>query len=163
MTVRRARPSDVESIYRLMVDLARYERAEHEVRSSASDVSAALFDDEPSAHCHVVDVEGEIVGFALWFTNFSTWTGTRGLYIEDLFVEPAHRGRGWGLALMSALARECVERGWSRFEWSVLDWNRPAISFYRRIGAEAMEEWTRYRLSGDALRALGDGADPAIS
>ncbi len=146
-----------------MLDLARYERAEHEVHSSPEDFRAALFDPEPSAHCHVVDADGEIVGFALWFVNFSTWTGTRGLYVEDLFVEPEHRGNGWGLALMRALARECVERGWSRFEWSVLDWNRPAISFYRRIGAEALEEWTRYRLSGSPLVALGAPEDPLLS
>ncbi len=160
MSVRPAVPADVDSIYRLMVDLARYERAEHEVHSTPDDVRAALFDSEPSAHCHVVEVNGEIIGFALWFTNFSTWTGTRGLYVEDLFVEPQLRGQGWGLALMRELARECVTRGWTRFEWSVLDWNRPAISFYRRIGAEALEEWTRYRLSGRALLELGEGLGP---
>lgn len=139
-----------------MTDLARYEKAEHEVTSSTQDLARALFGDRPHVFCHVTESGGEIVGFALWFLNFSTWMGSSGLFVEDLYVDPAHRGRGHGLALMRTLARACHDNGWTRFEWSVLDWNRPAINFYRRIGAVAMEEWTKYRLSGAALQSLAD-------
>jgi GNAT superfamily N-acetyltransferase len=103
---------------------------------------------------HVVEHEGTVVGFALWFTTYSTWLGRHGLWLEDLFVLPEHRGAGHGKALLAALARICVDNGWGRLEWNVLDWNEPALAFYRAIGAQPLDEWTVHRLSGDALRAL---------
>jgi GNAT superfamily N-acetyltransferase len=111
----------------------------------------ALIAEEPSAY-----TESDTVGFALWFRNFSTWTGTHGVYLEDLYVRPSARGAGHGKALLSALAGICVERGYERFEWWVLDWNDPSIGFYRSLGAEPMEEWTVFRMSGEPLQALAN-------
>lgn len=144
----------------LVRELAEYEKAPHEVRSSEQDFHAALFGADPAVFAHMAldDATGETAGFALWFLTFSTWTGTHGIYLEDLFVRPVFRGRGYGKALLAELARICVERGYRRLEWSVLDWNRPAIDFYAAMGAVPMDEWTTFRLTGDPLHRLGESA-----
>ena len=152
MIVRLATPDDVGAVHSLIVELAQYERAAHEVVSTVEQISDALFADDAHVSCLVADHDGEVVGLALWFLNFSTWLGTSGVYLEDLYVTPHHRGHGVGRALMGELARLCVERGYSRFQWSVLDWNTPSIDFYRSIGAVAMDEWTTFRLEGTRLR-----------
>ncbi|MGL5867329.1 MAG: GNAT family N-acetyltransferase [Dermatophilaceae bacterium] len=155
--VRPARPGDVPVILRLVRDLAEYERAAHEVRATEEQFAAALFpaSGAPTTHAHVAEVGGEVVGMALWFPSFSTWTGTHGIWLEDLYVTPAQRGSGLGQELLRALAALCVERGWHRLEWWVLDWNAPSIAFYRSLGAVPQDEWTRFRLSGPALESLG--------
>jgi GNAT superfamily N-acetyltransferase len=157
--VRRAQPDDVDAIHALVVDLARYERAEHEVIAVPADLDRALFGQEPAVFAHVAEADGEVVGFALWFQTYSTWDGRSGIWLEDLFVRPAHRGSGAGRALLSALASECRDRGWSRLQWWVLDWNEPALGFYRRLGATAMDEWTVHRVTGPALAALAAAGD----
>lgn len=152
--VRTARPEDVPSLVSLVRELATYERAADQVRIDAVALNAALFTTSPKAHCLVVDADGEVAGMALWFVTFSTWVGRHGIYLEDLYIRPAHRGRGHGKALLAELAAVCIERGYGRLEWSVLDWNEPAIGFYRSLGAVAMDEWTVHRLTGDPLAAL---------
>nr|WP_294696775.1 GNAT family N-acetyltransferase [uncultured Friedmanniella sp.] len=155
--LRPARPCDVDRIHQLVLDLAAYERAADQVQSTPEQLRQALFGPAPAVHALVAEApSGSVVGFALYFLNFSTWQGVHGLYLEDLYVEPAHRGSGLGKALLQALAEIAVERGYARFEWSVLDWNSPSIEFYRRLGAVAMDGWTVYRLDGDALRAAAD-------
>jgi GNAT superfamily N-acetyltransferase len=150
-----ARADDVPEIYRLMRDLASYEKSLPNVTATEEDLRRSLFGDSPAVFAHVATAGDRIVGFALWFLNYSTWTGRHGIYLEDLYVEPGMRGRGHGKALLAELARICADRGYGRLEWSVLDWNTPSIEFYKSIGAEAMDEWTVYRLAGPALRALG--------
>ena len=162
--VRPARPSDVPEILALVRELAEYERSAHEVQASEELVAELLFGTNtpggtPAAFCHVVeaaDAEAphRLAGFALWFLNTSTWTGRHGIYLEDLYVRPAERGRGLGRALMAELARICLDRGYARLEWWVLDWNTPAIDFYRTLDARPMDEWTVHRLSGEPLRRL---------
>jgi len=152
--IRRVARSDVERVVALAHELADYEKAPDECHLTATQLHAALFGPEPALFGHVAEVDGEVVGFAVWFLSFSTWRGVHGLYLEDLFVRPEHRGSGLGRALLVALARECVERGYERFEWSVLNWNTPSIEFYRSQGAVPLDEWTRYRLADDALAAL---------
>jgi len=154
MRVRPAQPADVASIGQLIRELASYERALHEAVADDELLESALFGDRPHVFCHVVELNGEVVAMALWFLSFSTWLGTSGLYLEDLYVRESVRGRGYGKALMRELARICLERGYPRFEWSVLDWNTPSIDFYRSIGAVAMDEWTKFRLSGRDLESL---------
>ena len=158
MQIRLARPEDVPTISQLVRDLASYERAASEATATDAQLDAALFGGDPHVFCHVCELNGVVVGFALWFRSYSTWTGASGLYLEDLYVRPDVRGRGAGLALMRVLARRCVDEGLARFEWSVLDWNEPSIAFYHRIGAHALDEWTRYRLSNDALSSFARGA-----
>jgi GNAT superfamily N-acetyltransferase len=153
--VRPARASDVPRIHQLVVDLATYERAADQVRATPQHLQAALFGPTPAAHAQVVEVDQQVVGFALWFLNFSTWEGVHGIYLEDLYVQPEHRGSGLGKALLQALAEIAVQRGYARFEWSVLDWNTPSIEFYRSLGAVPLTGWTVFRLSGGALRAVG--------
>ncbi|WP_424189319.1 GNAT family N-acetyltransferase [Actinokineospora sp. G85] len=155
--VRRARESDVDSIVGLVFELAEYEEAAHECHLTAEQLRAALFGDSPALFGHVAEVGGEVVGCALWFLNFSTWRGVHGIYLEDLYVQPAQRGQGLGKALLTALAQECVARGYQRLEWTVLDWNAPAIGFYRSIGAVPMDKWTVQRLTDGALTALAEG------
>ena len=116
-----------------------------------------MFTPQPAVWCHIAEVEGEVAGFALWYLTFSTWVGRHGIYLEDLFVRPAFRGRGVGVALLRTLARTAAERGYRRVEWAVLDWNQPAIDFYRRAGATPMDEWTVFRLTGDALNSFEQG------
>jgi GNAT superfamily N-acetyltransferase len=146
---------DVPVLLRLIGELAEYERLAHEVQASEDLLRDALFGPQPSSEAVLAFAGGEAVGFALWFHSFSTFLARRGLYLEDLFVVPAWRGRGVGRALLTHLARIAVARGCGRMEWSVLDWNEPAIRFYRSIGAKPMDEWTVYRLTGDALARLG--------
>ncbi len=151
--VREARPTDVPRIRELIVELATYERLADRARATDAQLDTALFGPAPAVFALVAEAgdEAEVVGFALWFLNFSTWEGVHGIYLEDLYVRPAHRGRGLGKALLRSLARVAVARGYARFEWSVLDWNTPSIEFYRAMGATPMDEWTVFRLSGDAL------------
>jgi GNAT superfamily N-acetyltransferase len=163
--IRPAQPGDVAEILQLIRDLADYEKLLHEVETTEADLHDMLFSDNPAAFAHVVEHESQdqrLAGFALWFRNASTWTGRYGLYLEDLYVRPEHRGSGYGRGLLATLAAICVERGYARFEWSVLDWNTPSIEFYRALGAVPMDGWTGQRVTGDALAALADQA-PARS
>ena len=152
--VREARRSDVERIRELITELAVYERSVESVKVSTEQLHSALFAPHPTVYALVAEADDEVVGFALYFLNFSTWEGVPGIYLEDLFVRSEHRGSGLGKALLQALAEIAVDRGYARFEWWVLDWNQPAIDFYRRLGAVPMDEWTVYRLSGEALRRV---------
>ena len=152
--IREAKISDVPAIYQLIIDLAVYEKEPDAVIASPDEIKENLFGANPVAFCHVAEVDGKVVGIAIWFLNYSTWLGKAGLYLEDLFVNPEYRGKGFGLELMKTLAKLCVDRGYERFQWWVLDWNEPSINFYKAIGAEAMDEWTVYRLSGNALRSF---------
>ena len=154
--VRPAVPEDVPAILELIHALALYEREPDAVETTEDDLRRALFPDDGSAttHCHVADVDGTIVGMAVWFVTFSTWTGRNGIWLEDLFVLPEHRGGGLGKALLAALAAVCVERGWPRLEWTVLDWNTPSIEFYHSLGAFPMDGWSTHRLVGAPLQQL---------
>jgi GNAT superfamily N-acetyltransferase len=153
--IRPAKVGDLPEILQLIKDLAIYEKAEHEVLATVEELERTLFGDVPKVFAHVVDVDGKVVGIAIWFLNYSTWLGKHGIYLEDLYVQPEFRGQGFGLALLKELARICVERGYPRFQWWVLDWNSPAIEFYSSHGAVAMDEWTVHRITGDALKKLG--------
>ena len=153
--IRRARPDDVPAIVDLVYGLAEYERAPQECRLTADQLHTALFGPAPAVFCHVAESGGEVAGCALWFLNFSTWRGVHGIYLEDLFVRPEERGSGLGKALLTALAQECVRNNYERLEWSVLDWNTPAIDFYKSLGALPQDEWTTYRLTDQALTDLG--------
>ena len=157
MSIRPARPADVAELRRLVGELAEYERSADQVLMTEDDLRRSLFGDQPAVFAHVAEHEGAVAGFALWFVNYSTWTGRHGIYLEDLYVSPELRGHGYGRALLTELARLCVERGYGRLEWSVLDWNEPAIGFYESLGAVAMDEWTVHRMTGPALSALADG------
>jgi GNAT superfamily N-acetyltransferase len=152
--IREAKIDDVEAIHQLIIELAVYEKEPDAVIASVRDIRENLFGENPVAFCHVAEVDGQVVGIAIWFLNYSTWLGKAGLYLEDLFVKPEFRGSGLGLKLMKTLAQLCVDRGYERFQWWVLDWNEPSINFYKSIGAEAMDEWTVYRLSGSALKSF---------
>lgn len=154
--IRTATPADVPLIHALIRELAEYEKAADEARATREQLTEALFGDRPAAFAHIAEDDGgEVVGFALWFLNFSTWRGVHGIYLEDLYVRPQARGAGHGKALLTELARLCVARGYERLEWSVLDWNRPAIGFYEGLGARPQDEWTVYRLTDGALARLG--------
>jgi len=161
-SVRVAPPDDVPRIRQLVVDLATYERSAHLVRVTNDQLHEALFSAQPAAFALVAEQEPDgVVGFALYFLNFSTWEGVHGIYLEDLYVAPEHRGTGLGKALLQSLAAVAVRRGYARFEWAVLDWNEPSIEFYRSLGAVAQDEWTVFRLSGDALSRNAAAAAPA--
>lgn len=149
-----ARRADLPLIVALVRELAEYERLLDQVRITPADLERDLFGPRPYAEAAVAWEGDEAVGFALWFHNYSTFAGRPGLYLEDLFVRPAFRGRGYGEALLRHLARLALDRGCARFEWAVLDWNEPALAFYRKLGAVAMDDWTVHRVSGDALRRL---------
>jgi len=162
--IRPARPEDVPAVVSMIHELAAYERAPEQCHITDEQLHAALFAENPAIYVHVAEVPGtdpaaeatgdtELVGFALWFLNFSTWEGVHGIYLEDLYVRPSARGSGIGKALLATLADICVERGYARLEWWVLRWN-PARDFYAAIGATAMDEWMPYRLTGPALRRL---------
>jgi GNAT superfamily N-acetyltransferase len=153
--IRSARSEESTVILQLIKDLAEYEKAPDQVEATESDLKATIFGKEPKVFCDVVEVDGEIAGMAIWFLNYSTWQGKHGIYLEDLFIKPEYRGRGYGKALLVHLAKLCEKKGFGRFQWWVLDWNSPAIEFYRSLGAEAMDEWTVYRVSGKALKDLG--------
>ena len=139
----------------MIKELAEYERAPEQAVASSEDLQRALFCEDPKVFCEIVEVDGSVIGFAIWFLNFSTWQGKHGIYLEDLFIRPSHRGQGWGKKLLQHLALKCTENNWGRFQWWVLDWNEPAIEFYKSLGAVAMDEWTVYRVSGDELENLG--------
>jgi GNAT superfamily N-acetyltransferase len=157
MSVRPIRPDDVPAAVALVRELAEYERALHEVRLTEQQLTDRLFGDAPALFGHVaVADDGVVVGIALWFLNFSTWRGTHGIYLEDLYVSPQHRGSGQGKELLRTLAALCVERGYSRLEWAVLDWNTPSIDFYKAAGAVPLDEWTVFRLTDEALSTFAD-------
>jgi GNAT superfamily N-acetyltransferase len=149
-----SRPSDVPRIRELIVELATYERSTDQAKATEEQLRRALFGEHPAVFALVADVGDDVVGFALWFLNFSTWEGVHGIYLEDLYVRTEYRGRGLGKALLQSLASIAVTRGYARFEWWVLNWNTPSIEFYQAMGATPMDEWTVFRLSGDALRAI---------
>jgi GNAT superfamily N-acetyltransferase len=158
MRIRRAVAADLEILDAFIRDLASYERALQHAHATREQLRESFFGPSPRVYCDLVETsEGDAAGFAVWFLNYSTWTGTHGIYLEDLFVRPTHRGRGYGTALLTHLAQECATRGYARMQWSVLDWNTPSIDFYRSLGAEAQDEWTGYRLSGSKLRDLAAG------
>jgi len=154
--VRDAVPDDVGQVVDLVRQLARYERCEDAVQATEEDFRRALFCTSPQVFALVAEAEGKVIGIAVYFVSFSTWTGRHGLYLEDLFVVPEHRSRGVGRALLGSLAARALDRGCARLEWAVLDWNRPAIDFYRSLGAIANDDWTTFRLSGAALAEVGD-------
>ncbi|WP_237152349.1 GNAT family N-acetyltransferase [Oryzibacter oryziterrae] len=158
VTTRPARPEDADAIFAFVEALSVYEKLEHLMEATPRSFRDALFCDAPRVFCELALVEGEVAGVAIWFYNFSTFLGRHGLYLEDLFVDPHHRGVGAGKALLAALARRCVDEGLGRFEWSVLDWNTPAIDFYRAQGADINHGWLPVRLTGAALAKLAEAA-----
>jgi GNAT superfamily N-acetyltransferase len=157
LETRSARPQDVGVVFDFIRELAEYERLSHAVSATPDDIAAALFGPAPRAFAEIAEFDGEPVGFALWFYNFSTFVGRCGLYLEDLYVRPSARGAGAGKALLRRLAQRCVAEGLGRFEWSVLDWNAPAIGFYDGLGAASLDDWRIRRLSGEALKRLAEG------
>jgi len=152
--IRPAVDDDVDALVQLIRDLAEYERSPGSVQIEPEQLRMALFGDSPTVFAHVADEGGRILGMAIWFLNFSTWTGRSGIYLEDLYVRPEERAQGIGRALIAALASIAVQAGYGRIDWSVLDWNEPAVRFYRSIGATPMDEWTGFRLSGPGIAAL---------
>jgi len=158
LNIRRARPDEAGLVLSLLRELAEYEKLLHEFEATEAGIAAALFTDNPRLFCEIAEWHREPVGFAIWFNNFPTFSGRAGIYLEDLFVRPLHRGKGIGKALLAHLAKKCVANGWSRLQWSVLDWNTPSIEFYKSLGADMMDEWTICRIGGSALTALAKGA-----
>ncbi|MFI6940620.1 GNAT family N-acetyltransferase [Streptomyces sp. NPDC050418] len=154
--IRTATPADIPVIHAMVRELAEYEKALDEANATEEQLHTALFGDHPAAYALIAeDTDGRPAGFCVYFLNFSTWRGVHGIYLEDLYVRPEARGGGHGKALLTELARICVERGYARLEWSVLDWNAPSIAFYESLGARPQDEWTVYRLTDEALKALG--------
>ena len=158
--IRLATPADVPAIYQMIRDLAAYERALPEVTGTQQDLHQSLFGPDPVVFAHVAEHEGQVAGFALWFLNYSTWQCRPGIYLEDLYVRPEFRGGGYGRQLLTELAALCVERGYGRLDWAVLDWNEPARGFYARLGATSQDDWTINRLTGAALRSLAAARPP---
>lgn len=158
LTLRAARPGDAALVLALVRELAEYEHLAHEVVATPADFEAALFGPAPRVFCDIAEVDGVPVGLALWFYTFSTFVGRHGIWLEDLFVRPEARGAGAGRALLAHLARRCREEGLGRLEWWVLDWNAPSIAFYKAMGAVANDEWTQFRVAGDALARLAEAA-----
>ena len=156
MKIRPAKREEVGDVLQLIQDLATYEKAPDQVEASRDDLLNTIFAKEPRVFCDLVEVDGQIAGMAIWFLNYSTWQAKHGIYLEDLYIKPEFRARGYGKALLKHLAQICDREGYGRLQWWVLDWNSPAIEFYRSFGAEAMDEWTVYRTSGQALKDLGD-------
>jgi len=158
LVIRAAQPSDGALVLSLVRELAEYEKLSAEMEATEEMIAAALFCREPRLFCDIAMWNGESVGFSTWFLNYSTFKGSHGIFIEDLFVRPAYRGRGVGKGLMASLARRCIENGYGRCDWAVLDWNAPAIAFYKSIGAEMNDDWRLCRLSGPALtKFAGEG------
>ena len=157
LVIRRARPDEAGVVLSLVRELAEYEKLLHEVDATEKMLADALFGENPRLFCDIAEWNGDVAGFAVWFINFSTFSGRSGIYLEDLFVRPALRGNGIGKALLSHLAKECVANNWSRLQWSVLDWNEPSIAFYKSLGAVMMDEWTICKVAGPALTALAGG------
>ena len=158
--VRPATRDDVPLILTMIRELAEFERSLHEVQATEALLTENLFAEQPAVFCHIAELDGEVVGFALWFINFSTWVGKHGIYLDDLYVRPTARGTGVGTVLLQTLARICVDRGYDRLDWWVPDWNEKAIGFYRSIGAIAMDEWTVQRLTGEPLRRMAGTISP---
>ena len=156
MKIRPAKREEVGEVLQLIQDLATYEKAPDQVEASKDDLLNTIFAKEPRVFCDLVEVDGQIAGMAIWFLNYSTWQAKHGIYLEDLYIKPEFRARGYGKALLKHLAQICDKEGYGRLQWWVLDWNSPAIEFYKSFGAEAMDEWTVYRTSGQALKNLGD-------
>jgi GNAT superfamily N-acetyltransferase len=157
--IRAAEPADGALVFALVRELADYEKLSGEVESTPESIAAALSGPQPRLFCDVALWNGELAGFSTWFLNYSTFRGSHGIFIEDLFVRPAYRGKGVGKGLMASLARRCIQQGYGRCEWAVLVWNAPSIDFYKSIGAQAREDWRLWRLSGAALaRLAGEGA-----
>jgi len=154
LSIRRARSDEGGVVLSLVRELAEYEKLLHEVEATEAMIADALFGENPRLFCDIAEWDGEVAGFAVWFINFSTFSGRSGIYLEDLFVRPALRGKGIGKALLSHLAKACVANNWSRLQWSVLDWNEPSIAFYKSLGAVMMDEWTICKVAGPALTAL---------
>lgn len=156
MKIRPAKREEVGEVLQLIQDLATYEKAPDQVEASEDDLLNTIFAKEPRVFCDLVEVDGQIAGMAIWFLNYSTWQAKHGIYLEDLYIKPEFRAKGYGKALLKHLAQICDREGYGRLQWWVLDWNSPAIEFYRSFGAEAMDEWTVYRTSGQALKDLGN-------
>lgn len=154
--IRRAREGDETEIVAMIRELAEFEHALDECTVTENQISTALFGDDPPAFCHIAEVDGQAAAIALWFRNFSTWDGVAGVYLEDLFVRQAFRRRGLARMMLATLARECVDNGYSRLSWAVLDWNVNAIALYDAVGGKQMSEWITYRVSGPELSALAD-------
>jgi len=158
LTIRAAERRDSALIFSLVRELADYEKLSHEVDATEAMITSVLFSQAPRVFCDIAEWDGAPAGFAMWFLNFSSFRGRNGIYVEDLFVRPAFRGRGIGKALMAKLAKRCVDQDYARFEWAVLDWNEPSISFYKSLGANVMDDWRICRLSGAALRKFAEGS-----
>jgi GNAT superfamily N-acetyltransferase len=154
MIIRRAQPGDEVELAAMIHELAEFERAAHECTVTESQLRAALFGAAPTVHAHVAEVDGEAAAGALWFRNFSTWDGVAGIYLEDLFVRPRFRRRGLARAMLATLARECIDNGYTRLSWAVLDWNADAITLYDSVGGCPQDDWIAYRVSGPALSDL---------
>jgi GNAT superfamily N-acetyltransferase len=152
--IRPATPADVPQILQFAKDLALYEKEPDAVVATEADIHAGLFGPDPLVEALIAEEDGEALGFAIFYRTFSTWTGKPGFWLDDLYVRPEKRGSGAGKALLTAIAALAVERGYKRFDWWVLDWNAPSIGFYKKLGARAMDEWTVYRLDGEALKAV---------
>lgn len=159
VTIRPARPGDEAAIVAMIHELADFERAPEQCTVTESQITAALFGDDPPARCHVAEGDGQTAAMALWFRTFSTWDGVAGIHLEDLYVRPAFRRRGLARRLLAALARECVEQGYSRLGWAVLDWNTDAIALYDQVGGQQLSEWIGYRVSGPELSALASESE----
>ena len=151
LSIRPAKPNDTELVFALICELADYENLQHEVDATPEEIARALFEPEPRLFCDIAEWDGEPAGISVWFLNFSTFRGRYGAYLEDVFVRPQFRGRGIGTALMRRIAAQCIEKGYPRFEWTVLDWNTPSIGFYESIGAKVLHEWKVCRMTGAAL------------
>lgn len=156
-TIRDARPDDAATILRFITDLAIFEKAEHEVEATVESLTETLFGPGSVTGSVILEKDGVAAGFAIWFYNYSTWQARKGLYLEDLYIAPDHRGSGAGKLLLRYLAKRALAEGCGRFEWSVLDWNTPAIRVYDAIGAAPQTEWIRYRMAGDALKDFAQG------
>jgi len=157
LTIRPAVRTDAAQMLAFITELADYERARHEVIASVADIERSLFDEGSTVHSLICERDGQAIGFAVYFYSYSTWLGRNGIYLEDLYVTPEQRGDGAGRTLLRHIAREAVANGCGRLEWSVLDWNEPAIGFYQSLGAEALDEWVKYRLDGEKLLAFAQG------
>jgi len=161
LVIRAAQSADATLIFALVCELADYEHLRAEIDATPEAIAAALFAPQPRLFCDIAEWNGEPAGIAIWFLNFSTFRGRHGIYLEDIFVRPQYRARGIGKALMTRLAKRCVEQGYTRVEWSVLDWNRPSITFYKSIGANVLDNWKICRLTGKALHDFAvEGARP---
>jgi len=156
VTIRPAVKADADIILRFVNELAEYEKAAHEVVANVTAIEQSIFGAESTTHALICEHNGEAIGFAVYFFNYSTWLGKNGLYLEDLYITPHQRGNGAGKQLLKHLARIAVDKGCGRFEWSCLDWNQPAIEFYQSVGAKPQEEWVTFRLAGSALADFAD-------